>query len=161
MLDIFEERFPDRPDRPRLHADAGYDVEWLRDDLRERKYSYRIVCRFGDVTHQRSAAARKAKRTPGKKAKHRWQVERTNKWYRDLRKVARCTERRLAVVQAWADLAQAIIVLRYLIREAWYRYRWDGRPKRNPFPMGVEKERLNRQRWERVHDWATGDSGTD
>lgn len=157
VLDLFESRFPDRPDVSILHADAGYDVGWVMDDLRERGYGFDIVCRYGDTTHRRSDAARAAKRKPGKHAKNRWHVERTNKWYRDLRKVARCTERRLAAVQAWADLAHAIIVIRCLIREGWPRYDWDGKPKRNPFPTGVEKERKYRQRWERVHDWASRD----
>lgn len=157
-LDRFEaSKMSARPEHPMIHADAGFDVRWLMESLEERGYGYDIVCSYGDTSHKRSVAARLAKKSPGRNAKDRWHVERTNSWFRDFGRIARCPERRIEAVQAWMDPAQAIIVLRCLIREAWYRYRWEGRPSRNPFPNGRAAERKHRQRWERVHDWARQD----
>lgn len=62
----------------------------------------------------------------------RWPVERTNAWGNQFFKIARCTERREEVVDAYLSLAHAIITLRRLIRQAWTLYRWDTRPKRRP-----------------------------
>ena len=36
------------------------------------------------------------------------------------------------VIDAFFDLADAIITVRSLIRQAWVGYRWDGRPTRRP-----------------------------
>jgi hypothetical protein len=36
------------------------------------------------------------------------------------------------VIDAFFDLADAIITLRRLIREAWTLYRWDTRPAKRP-----------------------------
>ena len=36
------------------------------------------------------------------------------------------------MIDAFFDLADAIITVRRLIREAWTLYRWDGRPARRP-----------------------------
>lgn len=60
----------------------------------------------------------------------RWPVERTNAWGNQLFKIARCTERKTRVIDAYLSLAHAIITLRRLIRQAWTSYRWDARPKR-------------------------------
>ena len=62
----------------------------------------------------------------------RWPVERTNAWGNQFHKIARCTERREKVIDAYLSLAHAIITLRRLIRQAWTLYRWDTRPKRRP-----------------------------
>lgn len=62
----------------------------------------------------------------------RWPVERTNAWGNQFHKIARCTERSTAVIDAYLSLAHAIITLRRLIRQAWTLYRWDTRPKRRP-----------------------------
>jgi transposase len=62
----------------------------------------------------------------------RWPVERTNAWGNQFFKIARCTERRTAVIEAYVSLMHAIITLRRLIRQAWTLYRWDDRPKRRP-----------------------------
>ena len=62
-----------------------------------------------------------------------WPVERTNTWHtRGFRKLQVCTERRSRVIEAFIALANAIIITRSLIREAWTRYRWRGRPNRRP-----------------------------
>lgn len=62
----------------------------------------------------------------------RWPVERTNAWGNQFFKIARCTERRRHVIDAFLSLAHAVITLRRLIRQAWTLYRWDSRPKRRP-----------------------------
>jgi len=36
------------------------------------------------------------------------------------------------VIDAFFDLADAIITVRSLIRQAWTTYRWDDRPARRP-----------------------------
>ena len=44
-------------------------------------------------------------------------------------KLRRCTERRQACVDAYLALAAAIVTIRALLRAAWYRYRWNTRPR--------------------------------
>jgi hypothetical protein len=41
-------------------------------------------------------------------------------------------ERTARVVDAFFDLADAIITLRSLIRQAWTSYRWDTHPAKRP-----------------------------
>jgi hypothetical protein len=43
-----------------------------------------------------------------------------------------CTERRRLVVEFWLALASAVIVRGRMLRRAWTRYRWEGRPRRRP-----------------------------
>jgi hypothetical protein len=43
-----------------------------------------------------------------------------------------CTERNTQVVQFWLCLAQAIITLGRLVRQAWTCYRWQTRPPPAP-----------------------------
>jgi hypothetical protein len=45
-------------------------------------------------------------------------------------RLQRCYERRENVIDAFFDLADAIITLRSLIRRAWTTHRWDNRPTR-------------------------------
>ena len=59
----------------------------------------------------------------------RWVVERANSWLNDFGKLRRCTERRRSCVDAYLALAAAIVIIRALRRAAWYRYRWDDRPR--------------------------------
>jgi hypothetical protein len=59
----------------------------------------------------------------------RWVVERTNSWLSDFGPLRRCTERRRPCVEAHLALATAIVAFRALLRAAWYRYRWDNRPR--------------------------------
>lgn len=61
-----------------------------------------------------------------------WPVERTNAWGNQFYKIARCTERRAKVIDAYLSLTHAIITLRSLIRRAWTLYRWENRPKKRP-----------------------------
>ena len=50
-------------------------------------------------------------------------------------RLQRCYERREGVIEAFFDLADAIITVRSLIRQAWTTYRWDSRPGRRPRPF--------------------------
>jgi len=59
-------------------------------------------------------------------------VERTNAWHNAFNRLQRCHERNEDVIDAFFDLADAIITARRLIREAWTLYRWDSRPARRP-----------------------------
>ena len=56
-------------------------------------------------------------------------VERTNFWMDDFDRLRRCTQCRQPCVQAYRALATAIVTLRALLRAAWYRFRWDHRPR--------------------------------
>jgi hypothetical protein len=59
----------------------------------------------------------------------RWVVERTNVRCNDFGKLRRCTERTTTAVQAYLDLAIAVITLRALLRAAWWLDRRDTRPR--------------------------------
>lgn len=101
-----------------VHLDAGYDSARTRGLLDE------LGC-AGEV-------AAKGKPAPIQVGK-RWVVERTNSWHnRGFKKLAICIERRIRVIDAFIALANAIITLRRLIREAWTTHRWDTRPAPRP-----------------------------
>jgi transposase len=97
-----------------VHLDAGYDYAPCRQVLADRD--------LRAVIAQRGHPARV-------QVGRRWVVERTNAWGNDFGRLRRCTERRTAAVQAYLDLAIAVITLRALLRAAWWRYRWDTRPR--------------------------------
>lgn len=65
-------------------------------------------------------------------ATQRWHIERTNAWHNAFTRLARCYERHETVIEAFFDLADAIITIRSLIRRAWTTHRWDTRPERRP-----------------------------
>ena len=75
--------------------------------------------------------ARKGDKAPIQ-AGQRWHVERTNAWHNSFNRLQRCYERHEDVIDAFFDLADAIITVRSLIRQAWTLYRWDSRPARRP-----------------------------
>lgn len=116
-LSRFESRFGvGLPDRITVHLDAGYDSRGTRDLLDE--YGCQAVISKKGTPLQAGA---------------RWVVERTNSWHnRGFRKLHICTERRTQVIDAFIALANAIIITRRLIREAWTSHRWDTRPARRP-----------------------------
>ncbi|MGW5670398.1 IS5 family transposase [Micromonospora sp. NPDC003776] len=100
-----------------VHLDAGYDSQKTRDLLTTRGLT-------GEI-------ARKGVKAPVQ-ATQRWHVERTNAWHNAFNRLQRCYERKEDVVNAYFDLADAIITIRSLIRQAWILYRWDTRPTRRP-----------------------------
>jgi hypothetical protein len=53
-------------------------------------------------------------------------------WHNAFNRLQRCYERRETVVDAFFDLADAIITVRSLIRQAWTTHRWDTRPAHRP-----------------------------
>jgi transposase len=105
------------PDDLQVHLDAGYDSQVTRDDLAARGMT-------GQIAH-------KGEKAPIQ-AGQRWPVERTNAWHNAFNRLQRCYERREEVIDAYFDLADTIITVRSLIRQAWTTHRWDSRPARRP-----------------------------
>lgn len=104
------------PEDITVHLDAGYDSHKTRDLLAE------LGC----------AGVISTKGTP-LQADQRWVVERTNSWHnRGFKKLAYCTERTGRVIEALVQLANAVIVTRRLLAQAWLTHRWDRRPRRRP-----------------------------
>jgi transposase len=100
-----------------VHLDRGYDSLITRAELDRRGLAACISTRGTQAPIQ---------------ATIRWVVERTNAWHNAFRKLACCTERRGVVIRFYLALANTIIIVRRLVREAWKRYRWDTRPRRCP-----------------------------
>jgi transposase len=106
--------FAPLPASTTVHLDAGYDYRPCREALAERGL-------HGEIAHRGQPAPIQVGR--------RWVVERTNSWLNDFGKLRRCTERRRDCVDAYLALAAAIVTIRALLRAAWHRYRWNGRPR--------------------------------
>jgi hypothetical protein len=105
------------PEHAKVHLDRAYDSGVTRRLLEER----------GLV----GVISEKGKRAP-LTAGLRWLVERTKSWHNAHKKLVWCTEREHRVIDFWIAFSNVIIVVRRLIREAWSRYRWEGRPVRRP-----------------------------
>lgn len=106
------------PERITVHMDAGYDSKGTRELLAELGCDGQIAVKGVPAPIQNTK---------------RWVVERTNSWHnRGFKKLAICTEKRTRVIEAFIALANAIIITRRLLREAWTRHRWDTRPARQP-----------------------------
>jgi transposase len=105
------------PTNVTVHLDRGYDSGKTRDLLAARGLDARIAERGQPAPIQ---------------ASQRWPVERTHAWGNNFGKLRWCTERAVPVVEFWLALAHAIITLGRLLRQAWTRYRWEGRPRRRP-----------------------------
>lgn len=100
-----------------VHLDAGYDSEVTRILLTERGLT-------GQIAHKGLPAPLQATK--------RWPVERTHAWHNTFYRLARCTERRQAVADFYISLANAVILVRRLLRTTWTTYRWDSRPRPRP-----------------------------
>lgn len=106
----------DLPEDITVHLDAGHDSTKTRRLLDELGCDW-VISKKGEPLQ----------------AGARWVVERTNSWHnRGFKKLIICTERRTGVIEAFVALANAVIVVRRLVREAWTTYRWDTRPARRP-----------------------------
>jgi transposase len=105
------------PDDIDVHLDAGYDSQKTRDELESRGMT-------GEIAHKGDKAPIQAGQ--------RWHVERTNAWHNGFNRLQRCYEREEGVIDAYFDLADAIITVRSMIRQSWILYRWDGRPAKRP-----------------------------
>ena len=104
------------PDDITVHLDAGYDSAVTRSLLDELGCDGVISVKGFPL-----------------QAGRRWVVERTNSWHnRGFKKLAICTERRGRVIDAFIALANAVIITRRLLAEAWTTHRWDSRPVRRP-----------------------------
>jgi transposase len=105
------------PERASVHLERAYDSKLTRGLL-----EYRGL--IGVISE-------KGKPVP-LKAGMRWVVERTNSWHNAHKKLMWCTEREGRVIDFWLAFSNVVIVVRRLIRKAWSRYRWEGRPQRRP-----------------------------
>lgn len=105
------------PDGVTVHLDAGYDSGKTRRELESRSM-------HGEIAHKGDKAPIQAGQ--------RWHVERTNAWHNGFNRLQRCYERRETVINAFFDLADAVITVRRLIRASWILYRWDDRPANRP-----------------------------
>jgi transposase len=105
------------PETVTVQLDAGYDSAATRQTLAERRLT-------GEIAHKGDTAPIQAGQ--------RWHVERTNAWHSAFNRLQRCYERTTRVVDAFFDLADAIITLHSLIRQAWTSHRWDTRPAKHP-----------------------------
>ena len=112
-LDKLDEIGP-LPDDITVHLDAGYDSQKTRDELAGRGMT-------GEIAHKGDKAPIQAGQ--------RWHVERTNAWHNGFNRLQRCYERNEDVIDAFFDLADTIITVRSLIRQAWVTHRWDTRPQ--------------------------------
>jgi hypothetical protein len=116
-LDAVAETLGGLPEEASVHLDRGYDSKATRQLLEDR----------GLV----GVISEKGKPSPLGATK-RWVIERTNSWSNAHKKLVWCTERRGLVIDFWVAFSNALIIVGRLIREAWSRYRWEGRPSRRP-----------------------------
>jgi transposase len=86
------------------HLDAGYDSQKTSGELAGRGLG-------GEIAHKGGKAP--------VQAGQRWHVERTNAWHNSFNRLQRCYERKENVIDAFFDLADTIITVRSLIRQAW------------------------------------------
>lgn len=102
------------PEHIRVDLDAGYDSRATRELLATKGYDWKISPKgtYVEINHTR-----------------RWVIERTNSWHtRGFGILQVVLDRAEPVQQAWTHLANAIIVLRRLLKESWLRFRWLTRP---------------------------------
>jgi hypothetical protein len=105
------------PEDGSVHLDRAYDSKATRELLEDR----RLV---GMISEKDKPAPLRATK--------RWVVERTNSWSNAHKKLVWCTEREGRVIDFWIAFSNAILIVGRLVREAWSRYRWEGRPARKP-----------------------------
>ncbi|MFD4948025.1 transposase [Streptomyces sp. NPDC058409] len=105
------------PEDITVHLDAGYDSDKTHAQLAARGL-------HGQISH-------KGEKAPIQ-ASQRWHIERTHAWQNAFHRLARCYERRAMVIDAFFDLADAIIIVRSPRRRAWTTHCWDNRPNRRP-----------------------------
>lgn len=116
-MDSMEEILGAVPEPVRVHLDRGYDSDLTRKRLAERDL-------IGVISQKGKSAPLQAT--------NRWVVERTNSWQNAHKKLVWCTEREGRVIDFWVAFSNAIVIVGRLVRQAWVRYRWEGRPHRRP-----------------------------
>ena len=93
------------PKRSILTADRGYDAEWFRRKLRQRKIK--------PVIPRRQMKLNVARRTPSPVTyRGRWVVERTFAWMGKFRKLEIRYERYAKFYEAFWQLASAVLILK-------------------------------------------------
>lgn len=105
------------PERMSAHLDRGYDSKATREKLQIRG----LLAEISEKGKPAPLAATK-----------RWVVERTNSWNNAHKKLVWCPERVDQVIDFWLVFSAVIITVGRLVRQAWSRYRWEGRPRRRP-----------------------------
>ena len=105
------------PEEASVHLDRGYDSRLTRERLAELGLRWEISGRDKPAPSW---------------ATRRWVLERTSAWHNAHKKLVWCTERVGRVIDFWLAFSEVVIIVRRLIREAWTRYRWEGRPQRQP-----------------------------
>jgi len=105
------------PEPVSVHLDRGYDSDTTRRLLEERGLA--------------GVISEKGQSAPLGSTK-RWVIERTNSWTNAHKKLVWCTEREGGVIDFWIAFSNAVIIVGRLVREAWSRYRWEGRSARRP-----------------------------
>lgn len=105
------------PDPVRVHLDRAYDSNVTRQLLEDRGL-------VGVISSKGEPAPLGATK--------RRVIERTNSWTNAHKKLLWCTERKGGVIDFRVAFSDAIIIVGRLVREAWSRYRWEGRPSRRP-----------------------------
>ena len=116
-MDSMEEILGALPEPVRVHLDRAYDSDLTRKRLAERDL-------IGVISQKGKSASLQAT--------NRWVVERTNSWQNAHKKLVWCTERQGRVIDFWVAFSNVIIIVGRLVRQAWVRYRWEGRPHRRP-----------------------------
>ena len=102
------------PETIRVDLDSGYNSYVTRELLDEFGCEWKISPKgtYIEINHTR-----------------RWKVERTNSWHtRGFGLLQVVLDRAGRVQQSWACLANAIVVLRRLLKESWAKFRWTTRP---------------------------------
>ena len=105
------------PDPVSVHLDRGYDSDVTRRLLEERGLSG-VISERGEPDPLGSTK--------------RWVIERTNSWTNAHKKLVWRTDREGRVIDFWVAFSSVVIIVGRLVREAWRRYRWEGRPSRRP-----------------------------
>ena len=116
-LETVSEALGALPEGTSVHLDRGYDSRLTRERLEELGLGWEI--------------SGKGKPAPFWATK-RWVVERTSSWHNAHKKLLWCTERVGRVIDFWVAFSEVVIIVRRLVREGWMRYRWEGRPSRQP-----------------------------
>ncbi|XUZ84662.1 IS5 family transposase [Streptomyces sp. HD1123-B1] len=99
---IRSRRGPRRRKPAKLHADKGYDYDYLRRWLRKRGITHRI--------------ARKGIESSTRLGRHRWTIERTMAWLADCRRLHRRYERKAEHFLAFTAIACTLICYRRLAK---------------------------------------------
>lgn len=101
------------PEQIEVSLDAGYDAARARELLQVRNCTARISPKgtYVEINHTR-----------------RWMTGRVNSWHtRGFSLLQVMLDRTARVQEVFTKLANAVIVLRRLLKNAWTTHRWDGR----------------------------------